>query len=568
MPGLHSLFACLKNRATLLAILPFQALLPVADAAEVNEPLILQQQRQKALQQELTPSAPDVRLSPSSSSYGRLSFPDEKPCFPISQVTLSGAGALPHWIPLQRLANQAVNHCLGGKGINQLMSTLQNRLIDHGYVTSRVLAPSQDLNKGEIKLTVVPGKIRNVTLTPDSDKYVSLFNAFPARPGNLLDSRDIEQGLENLQRLPGVQANMEIVPGDQPGESDILISRQQSRFWRLGASLDDSGTRSTGRYIGGLTLSLDNPFSLSDLFYLSGSHDLNKHGRSGNKNLTAHYSVPWRYGLLSLNANDYDYYQTVAGSTSDYRYSGKSRNLDAQISYVLHRSGTQKTSLTYNVNLRESKNFINDTEIGVQRRLTSAWKLGLQHRHYFEWMTLDAGASYQRGTRWFGARPAPEEYWDEATALSRIIQINAQADVPFHFAGQPFHYSLQYQRQISNTRLTPQDRFSVGGRWSVRGFDGERSLSADRGWFVRNDLGWYTPLPSQELYFGVDYGEIGGAGSDENESVGRHLAGGAIGLRGSALSTGYDFFAAIPLSKPDGFHTSPFSLGFNLNWSY
>ncbi len=25
------------------------------------------------------------------------------------------------------------------------MSTLQNRLVDHGYVTTRVLAPSQDL---------------------------------------------------------------------------------------------------------------------------------------------------------------------------------------------------------------------------------------------------------------------------------------------------------------------------------------------------------------------------------------------------------------------------------------
>lgn len=33
----------------------------------------------------------------------------------------------------------------GAKGINLLMSTLQNRLVDHGYVTTRVLAPSQDL---------------------------------------------------------------------------------------------------------------------------------------------------------------------------------------------------------------------------------------------------------------------------------------------------------------------------------------------------------------------------------------------------------------------------------------
>ncbi len=56
---------------------------------------------------------------------------------------------------------------------------------------------------------------------------------------------------------------------------------------------------------------------------------------------------------------------------------------------------------------------------------------------------------------------------------------------------QNLHYNLQYQRQSTNTPLTPQDQFSIGGRWSVRGFNGERTLIADRGWWVRNDIGWY-----------------------------------------------------------------------------
>jgi hemolysin activation/secretion protein len=45
---------------------------------------------------------------------------------------------------------------------------------------------------------------------------------------------------------------MEIIPGEQPGESDIALSWKQERMWRIGASLDDSGTKSTGRYQGGL----------------------------------------------------------------------------------------------------------------------------------------------------------------------------------------------------------------------------------------------------------------------------------------------------------------------------
>ncbi|AXG63132.1 ShlB/FhaC/HecB family hemolysin secretion/activation protein [Escherichia coli] len=97
-----------------------------------DEAFIIQQQRQEALEQQLMPSAPDVRLSAPGSFARKINFPVETPCFQIKQTELEGADALPHWLPLQKIANGAVGHCLGAKGINLLMSTLQNRLVDHG----------------------------------------------------------------------------------------------------------------------------------------------------------------------------------------------------------------------------------------------------------------------------------------------------------------------------------------------------------------------------------------------------------------------------------------------------
>ncbi|WP_318374259.1 ShlB/FhaC/HecB family hemolysin secretion/activation protein [Enterobacter sp.] len=535
-------------------------------AAEPDNQFIIQQQRQRAIEQQLTPQAPDVRLSEPSTGYGRINFPTETPCFAINRVEISGKDALPRWLPLQHIASQAEGRCLGGKGINLLMSTLQNRIVDHGWITTRVLAPSQDLKSGTLKLAIVPGNIRHVALTDDSDDYIQLYSAFPAHEGKLLDLRDIEQGLENLQRLPTVEASMEIVPGEKPGESDVVITRKQSKMWRLGLSLDDSGTETTGRYQGGATLSMDNPFSLSDLLYFSASHDLDNKGGKGSKNYTAHYSVPFGYWMLGVTGSDFDYHQTVAGENADYRYSGKSKNLNVQLSRVLHRSGSQKTSFSYEILTRETRNYIDDTEVGVQHRQTAAWRAGLQHRHYIGQATLDAGISYQRGTRWFGAQPAPEEYFGDATALSKIIQLSAGLDLPFELGSQQFRYNVQYQRQMSNTPLTPQEQFAIGNRWTVRGFDGERTLSASHGWYVRNDVAWRTPVPNQELYLGADYGEVGGYSSEY--LIGKHLAGGVVGLRGSAFNTGYDLFAGRPFSKPDGFRTSSTTLGFNLNWSW
>lgn len=530
-------------------------------------PLLNQQQRQQALEQQITPVAPDIRFTPSQSSVPKNGFPTETPCFAISQVHLSGTEALPHWLPLQRLANQAVGHCLGVKGINLLMTRLQNRLIDHGWVTTRVLAPQQALTSGTLRLVILTGFVHDVRLTPDSNTYATLYTAFPAHRGNILDLRDIEQGLENLQRLPTVSTRMDIVPGERPGESDIVIKRHQSRLWRVDASVDNSGTTSTGKYLGTLTVSLDNPLSLSDLFYFSGSHNLDGNGRGkSSENLTAHYSVPLGYWLIGATASQYNYVQTVAGLNGDYQYRGNSKNIDIQVSRLLHRNSSQKTTLIADVIAREQHNFINDTEIDVQRRQTAAWKLGLQHRHYIGNTILDASVSYQRGTRWLGAKPAAEEFWGEATALSKILQMSAKLTHPFSIGEQHFQFNTHYFRQMSNTPLTPPDMLSIGNRWTVRGFDGERTLTASHGWYVRNTLAWATPLPAQELYLGADYGEVGGRG--EATLVGNHLAGGVVGLRGQYRRAAYDLFAGTPLSKPDGLKTDSVTVGFSLNWSY
>ena len=531
-----------------------------------------QTQQQQAQQQQFEAKAPDVSLS-TPIAKAQLQFPDENPCFKIEQVSITGQEALPHWVPVQRLANQAVGHCIGVEGINLLVTDVQNRLISHGWITSRVLVPEQDLSTGQLNLVVLPGKVQKVVFTDDSSQYSTLYTAMPAHSGNLLDLRDIEQGLENLQRLPTVQASMEMVPGDGPGETQIVINRQQSRYWHAGAWVDNTGSKSTGKNQVGVMLALDNPASLSDLFYITATRDLSFSSDKDTTNYSAHYSVPFGYWQFATTASDYEYTQTIAGTNSDIRYRGKSKSLNLQLSNVLYRDATAKTTATYDVNLRETRNFVGETEIENQKRRTTAWKLGLNHRQYVGQSTLNVGASYQHGTRWFGAMPAFEEFsskgsQDYATALAIIMQFSASASIPFTLAEQPLRFESQYLRQISDRPLTPQDQFSIGNRWSVRGFDGERTLSADEGWTLRNTLSWTLPVPAQELYVGVDYGKISGRGTDIN--LGSHLAGGAIGLRGAInpANLSYDFSIGTPFSKPEGFRTDPATFSFSVNWNY
>lgn len=540
-------------------------------------PFIDQQQQhiqaqQSAKEAQLTPEAPDITLNDKPQPDADGPFPQETPCFPIRRVQLTGRDAFPHWFPAQRIADGAVGHCLGVKGINQLMSRLQNRLVDRGWVTSRVLVPEQDLSSGSLTLALVPGMLRHIRYADGADQRALLYTSIPAREGRLLDLRDIEQGLENQQRLPTVESSMEIVPGEQPGESDVVITRRQSKIWRVNMWVDDSGTKSTGRYQGGAMLALDNPFALSDLLYVSASHDLGFEGRKQSKNISGHYSLPLGYWLFEVNAGQYNYVQNVAGYSGDIRYSGKSKNLNVGLSRVIQRNATGKTTLRSSVQVREIRNYIDRTEIEVQRRRTSAWQLGLDHRHYFGDVTVDGGVSFQRGTRWFGAMPAYEEQYEDgydATEKSKILTWTAGLNWPFALGNQNFRYQMNYLRQMSTTPLTSPDQLAIGNRWTVRGFDGERTLSASHGWYVQNTLAWRTPVPEQEFYLGADYGEVGGR-SDGSTLLGRHLAGGVAGLRGniSAIGASYDAFSGIPLSKPHGFKTDPVTFGFSISWQY
>lgn len=259
--------------AVALAALPASAW---AQVAAGDQELLRQQERERALREQQE-AAPDARLQAApQEAVGRLPV-DESPCFPIQHIALQGDHA-EHFQWALRAADQpddpATGRCLGTAGVDIVMKRVQNAIIARGYVTTRILAAPQDLKTGTLTLTVVPGRVHAVHFAGDPDRHPALRNAMPARPGDLLNLRDVEQALENLQRVPTAAVDIQIVPPQdgtnaQPGDSDLMISWQQPRRVRVNLTLDDAGSASTGKLQAGATVSLDNLAGISDLFYVN-----------------------------------------------------------------------------------------------------------------------------------------------------------------------------------------------------------------------------------------------------------------------------------------------------------
>jgi hemolysin activation/secretion protein len=522
-----------------------------------------QQQREEARrrQDEVTP---DVRLETQAPSKPGGYPEGEKPCFVIRHVMLEGDEAERfHWAV--RAAAPGLGRCLGSTGINTLVGSIQNALIERGYVTSRVLAAPQDLQGGELHLKLVPGRIREIRFA-DGPSRASYASALPARNGDLLNLREIEQGLENFKRVPGTEADIQIVPGAQAGESDLVIKWTTGRGYRVSLSADDSGTQSTGTYQGGVTLSLDNPSGLHDLFYVTLNRNLPGDSPSaahGTKGYALHYSIPYGYWLASLQANDYRYHQTVAGANQDYIYSGTSRNTELKLARMVYRDATRKTMLSLRGYQRQSRNYIDDTEVEVQRRRMGGFVVGVNHKEFIGSGTLEMGLTWKLGTSAFGTLPAPEEPFGEGTARPRLFNADVNLNIPF---GRSLVYQVTWRAQWNRTSLVPQDRFAIGGRYTVRGFDGETSLSAERGWLQRNDLIWTVPGTSQQLYVAFDQGMV--SGPSAARLLGTRLAGTAFGWRGQLGHLQADVFAGRPVHMPAGFRTARVASGFNLNYEY
>ncbi|MFP1984362.1 ShlB/FhaC/HecB family hemolysin secretion/activation protein [Lonsdalea quercina] len=535
---------------------------PMQGAAAIDaREQLRQQERTRALREQNTPQA-DVRLQmPDAALPG---YPtEENPCFTIHHLALQGEASEQFQWALASAAD-ANGRCLGAQGIMLAINKVQNAILAKGYVTTRVMAQEQDLTQGILALTLQPGRISDIRFGQPTSWRGRLWNAIPASRGDILNLRDVEQGLENLKRVSSATADIEIVPGEQEGASDLRVNWQEKRPVRLSLGLDDSGSESTGRYLGTATLAIDAPFAQNDLFYANIGRDMFAQGPYGNRSNTLNYFFPVGYWAFSANYSDYTYHQNIPNANEVLSYNGKSDNVVVTVSRLLFRNQSHKTTLNMRTYRKHATNSVNGIEIEQQRRRTAGWELGVNQRSYFGDTTVDANVSWRRGTGAFGATRAPEEATHSGSARTGVLLGDVSIHQPFTFVDQSLRYSTTLRGQWSANALTPQERLAIAGRYTVRGFDGEQMLSGERGIVWRNELGWNIRSRGHELYLALDYGRVGGPGT--RYLVGHQLAGSAVGLRGALWQhVSYDVFAGVPLLKPDAFHTSGATAGFSIN---
>lgn len=547
-----------------------------AAAARANAEQQQQLQRQREAQvRESAVSTPSVRSElPKVETYPML--PSETPCFRIDRFTLDVPATLPDAarakgasaLPLDPLAfaREWLDHykgqCVGKSGLAVLTKGLQQAILSRGYVTTRVLVRQQDLSTGTLAFALVPGVVRQVRFA-DPATWGTVKTAFPISGGDLLNLRDLEQGLEQMRRVSNQDADMQIVPTDLPGVSEVVVTVKRSKPWTFVVSADNSGTDATGKWQGNVSLGLNNPLGLNDILSLGANQDLS----FGNKSLGSHgfngaYSVPIGYWTSTLSGNTNTYYQPIAGTGGQvFVSSGNQQTAALRLARVLSRSQNDVLGTYFQFSKRFGMSFLEDTEIPTQARNNTFIELGATDRHYFGGAQFDGSLAYRQGVGGFGATPDP--YSTGPTYRFHMAVLDANLSVPFGVGDQRFAYVGTVHGQFTDNTLFYIDDLTIGSRYTVRGFDGNTMLAGEKGFYWRNELQWPLFQTGQMLYAGIDYGHVFGPGTIGQ--AGTQLAGAVIGIRGGVpakyVGFSYDLFVGTPIYKPSGFPTARFTVG-------
>jgi len=441
-----------------------------------------QQQRLQDLQQ-LPQAAPTTPVAPSA--------PDDR-CFDIQRITLRGAEHLSESVRNELVA-PFLGKCLGVGQLNELLKIITNQYTDRGFVTTRAYLPQQDLADGELEIVVVEGRLEGL----DSSEVASpreLGMTFPGTLGGVLNLRDLEQLVDQVNRLPSRQAQLELLPGQEVGGSRVQLKGQRDKPWRASFNRNNDGQDSTGEQQWGAGLDWDSPLGLADQLSLRTGGDTVSDTWRHSTNQSLNYSLPYGWWTFNYNYSQNNYRSLAEAADFSFEQKGDSETQQLRAERVLHRDGLSKTAASLGVSQSSSRNYIENSLVDVSSQDLSEGQLGFNHGRRIGTAFVNLDAGWQRGIGLLGAQGNGNPHGFEPVARYNKYSLTLSYLQPFALWGESFSVdSLATGQQSEDVLFSPQ-RISIGGLASVRGFK-EQSLTGDSGGYWRNQLRWRRPIP-------------------------------------------------------------------------
>ncbi len=501
-------------------------------AARQGEQLLREQQQleeQRQAERDRQRQLPAGELLPAQPAPPEGAPPPGK-CIDVRSLDLVGARHLPAEAA-EPIRDSVVGRCLATADLNAVLRAITGAYVARGLITSRAYLPPQDTAGGKLTIVVVEGTVERIEVEPAGS--ASTATAFPHVAGEVLNLRDLEQGIDQLNRLSSNNASLDVRPGSTPGASVIMVANATRRRVTGSLSTDNTGSPATGEWLGTATVLVDDLLDLNDGLVLSHSRSIDDPaGPAMSRATSLDYSVPYGWLTANLLYSESSYGSVVQGITHDFTTTGTSRTTALRADYVAYRDQTRKLTFYTGLTRRDSDNFVAGQLIQASSRRLALFdgSSNLSVASGGSLWSFDLGLS--RGLSGLGGLNDPAGLPGNAPR-AQFTKITAGAGVNHGF--EPFGLRTQLSStlaaQWSNDVLYPSEQVAIAGPFAVRGYRDGR-LFGDRGMTWRNEIAFPFSLGAGSgaalavrPFVGADFGKVWA----HDDVPGAYLSGWAAG---------------------------------------
>ncbi|ECR2652728.1 ShlB/FhaC/HecB family hemolysin secretion/activation protein [Salmonella enterica subsp. enterica] len=199
------------------------------------------------------PVAPSISLP--AGEHGSARAPESTARVTLKAVTFTGMAPVPgtHRVTeasLQKVVAPWLNRPLSFGDLQAMTDAVTRHYRDHGALVARAVLPPQTIKDGVLTVKIIPGRYDKGSLSNSSrlrDAQAVRMVSAAAPAGTVVTRGSLERMALLLSEVPGVEAQVALKAGSQPGTSapDVTLTPGKRVGGYVG--LDNQGDPTTGR---------------------------------------------------------------------------------------------------------------------------------------------------------------------------------------------------------------------------------------------------------------------------------------------------------------------------------
>jgi len=387
---------------------------------------------------------------------------------PVNRFEFSGNTKISNEALQAELAKSVIGKQLTLAELYEVAIKLTRFYQSQGYPLASVNVPVQRIVDGVVKLEVSEGRIGQVRVEGNRNYQLKVLQEQLSElaGGSVITSAQLERELLLLNDLPGITARVTVVPGAEPGTSDLVVKVEEDTFGFYG-SADNYGRADIGAERVSFNTSI-NGLGRGDALTINLTHS------SGNRLNYGRlaYGLPIgtdggrfevSYFLNDYTANSLDpLVSSVPG--------GQSYGVRGEYSYPLVRSRNKNRVLVVAYGGTATESFFNGVSV-----LGSETKINLADITYLGNDSYGDRHAYSFSLGFSGNGHFSDGLRDQ----DQCCKLSGEAAI-INPVGDRWYSRVRLRAAWAPDILADIEKFSIGGPYSVRGYESSE-LRGDTG---------------------------------------------------------------------------------------